>query len=67
MPGAAERLGLTAPQIRRLVTRYRESGAAGLVSSKHGMRGNRRLDDDLAQRALGIIRERVRCSPAAAG
>jgi transposase len=55
---AAERLGLTTRQIRRLVTRYRESGAAGLVSRKRGMPGNRRLDDDLAQRALAIVRER---------
>jgi transposase len=55
---AAERLGLTTRQIRRLATRYRESGAAGLVSRKRGMPGNRRLDDDLAQRALAIVRER---------
>jgi hypothetical protein len=55
---AAERLGLTTRQIRRLVTRYRDSGAAGLVSRKRGMPGNRRLDDDLAQRALAIVRER---------
>ena len=54
---AAERLGLTTRQIRRLATRYRESGAAGLVSRKRGMPGNRRLDDDLAQRALAIVRE----------
>jgi hypothetical protein len=46
---AAERLGLTTRQIRRLATRYRESGAAGLVSRKRGMPGNRRLDDELAQ------------------
>src|SRR5271156_2021054 len=55
---AAERLGLTTRQIRRLATRYRESGAAGLVSRKRGMPGNRRLDDELAQRALAIVRER---------
>jgi transposase len=58
-PGrAAERLGLTVRQIERLVIRYRESGAAGLVSRKRGRPGNRRLDDDEAQRALAIIRER---------
>ncbi|MEX3937899.1 helix-turn-helix domain-containing protein, partial [Paraburkholderia phymatum] len=44
-PGrAAERLGLTTRQVRRLVARYRESGAAGLISCKRGMPGNRRLD-----------------------
>jgi transposase len=58
-PGrAAERLGLSVRQIERLVIRYRESGAAGLVSRKRGRPGNRRLGDDEAQRALAIIRER---------
>jgi transposase len=58
-PGrAAERLGLTVRQIERLVIRYQESGAAGLASRKRGRQGNRRLDEDLAQRALAIIRER---------
>jgi transposase len=55
---AAERLGLTTRQVRRLVARYRESGAAGLISCKRGMPGNRRLDGELAQRALAIVRER---------
>ncbi|VWB91462.1 integrase [Burkholderia lata] len=58
-PGrAAERLGLTVRQVQRLVDRYRESGAAGLASRKRGRSGNRRLDEDLARRALEIIRER---------
>ncbi|MDG0027911.1 ISNCY family transposase [Trinickia sp. Y13] len=58
-PGrAAERLGLTVRQVERLVTRYRELGAAGLASRKRGRRGNRRLDENTACRALSIIRER---------
>ncbi len=58
-PGrAAERLGLTVRQIERLVIRYRESGAVGLTSRKRGRPGNRRLDEELARRALTIIRER---------
>ncbi|MFM0047911.1 helix-turn-helix domain-containing protein, partial [Paraburkholderia sediminicola] len=58
-PGrAAERLGLTVRQVERLVIRYQESGAAGLASHKRGRQGNRRLDENLAQRALAIIRER---------
>ncbi|VWB34966.1 integrase [Burkholderia lata] len=56
--GAAERLGLTVRQIERLVIRYRESGAAGLTSRKRGRPGNRRLDEELARRALTIIRDR---------
>ncbi|KDB07398.1 Integrase catalytic region [Burkholderia sp. lig30] len=58
-PGrAAERLGLTVRQVQRLVDRYRESGAAGLASRKRERPGNRRLDEDLARRALTIIRDR---------
>src|SRR5258705_8243504 len=58
-PGrAAERLGLSVRQVERLVTRYRESGAAGLASHKRGNPGNGKLDAGLAVRALSIIRER---------
>ena len=58
-PGrAAERLSLTVRQVERLVKRYRECGAAGLVSRKRGNPGNRKLDEGLARRALTIIRER---------
>lgn len=58
-PGrAAERLGLTVRQIERLVIRYRACGAAGLASRKRGRPGNRRLDTELARRALTLIRER---------
>jgi len=58
-PGrAAGRLGLTVRQIERLVIRYRESGAAGLTSRKRDRAGNRRLDEELARRALSIIRDR---------
>jgi len=55
---AADRLGLTVRQVERLLLRYRESVAAGLASRKRGRQGNRRLDENLAQRALAIIRER---------
>jgi transposase len=58
-PGrAAERLGLSVRQVERLVTRYRQSGAAGLASGRRGNPGNRKLDEGLAVRALTIIRER---------
>lgn len=55
---AAERLELTTRQIRRLAARFREHGPAGLVSGHRTKPGNRRLDDDLAARALAIIRDR---------
>ncbi|WP_409015132.1 helix-turn-helix domain-containing protein [Caballeronia sp. LZ001] len=58
-PGrAAERLRLSVRQIERLVLRYRADGALGLVSLKRARASNHRLPEGVAQRALGLIRER---------
>ena len=55
---AALRLGLTTRQVQRLVNRYRDDGAAGLVSRKRGRTGNRQLAPGLANEALALIRDR---------
>jgi transposase len=55
---AAQRLGLTTRQIRRLVARLREDGPGGLVSRRRSKPSNNRLDAVTATRALSIIRER---------
>jgi transposase len=55
---AAQRLGLTTRQIRRLVTRLREDGPGGLVSHRRAKPSNNRLDAATANRALAIIRDR---------
>lgn len=55
---AAERLGLTTRQIRRLVGRLREHGPQGLVSQRRAKPSNNRLDSTTADRALSIIRAR---------
>lgn len=55
---AAQRLGLTTRQIRRLVARLREDGPCGLVSRRRAKPSNNRLDAALANRALAIIRDR---------
>jgi transposase len=55
---AAERLQMTTRQIRRLVSRYRIEGAAGLVSRHRNRPSNRQLAPGLANLALTIIRER---------
>lgn len=58
-PGrAAERLGLTDRQIRRLVNRVRAEGPPGIVSRRRGQPGNNRLPADLAKMALNLIRNR---------
>lgn len=58
-PGrAAERLGLTDRQVRRLVERVRAEGPVGIVSRRRGKPGNNRFSDDLAKMALSLIRSR---------
>ncbi len=55
---AAERLGLTTRQIRRLVERLRKHGPEGLVSRRRSKPSNNRLDAVVADRAIAIIRDR---------
>ncbi|MBR8180762.1 ISNCY family transposase, partial [Burkholderia ambifaria] len=55
---AAERLGISRRQIERLVARYRAAGPAGLLSQRRGHASNHQLPEDLAHRALSLIRER---------
>src|SRR5450830_1394254 len=58
-PGrAAERLGLTVRQVRRLAKRFQAEGPAGLVSRRCDRPSNNRTPAEIAQLALGIIRER---------
>jgi hypothetical protein len=56
-PGrAAERLGLTTRQVRRLVRRYRQEGPVGLISRHRNRPSNNRLKYAVADRAFRIIR-----------
>jgi transposase len=55
---AAQRLGLTTRQIRRLVARLREDGPSGLISRRRSKPSNNRLDAATANRVLAIIRDR---------
>jgi methylphosphotriester-DNA--protein-cysteine methyltransferase len=54
---AAERLGLTTRQLRRLVRRYTQEGPVGLISRHRNRPSNSRLKAEVADRAFGIIRE----------
>ena len=49
---AAEHLGISDRQCRRLLARYREGGPLGMASRRCGMRGNRQLPPGLADQAL---------------
>ena len=54
---AAERMGLTTRQVRRLAMRYRVEGPVGLVSRRRKQPSNNRLEAGLEARVLKILRE----------
>jgi transposase len=55
---AAERLGLSERQVRRLCRALGQQGAAGLVSRKRGRPSNRKLPGSVRDQALALVRER---------
>jgi Winged helix-turn helix len=54
---AAERLGLTTRQVRRLAVRYRCEGPVGLISKRRNRPSNNRMDAGLEEQVLRILRE----------
>lgn len=54
---AAKQLSLCIRQIKRLVKRYREQGATGLVSGHRGKRPNNAIEASVREKALSLIRE----------
>ena len=57
---AARRLGVGVRQVKRLVRRYREFGAAGLASARRGRRSNRAFDEAFRGAVLELVRKRYR-------
>jgi transposase len=55
---AADRLGLSVRQVKRLCRAYRRHGAAGLVSRKRGRRSNRRIAARERRRVIDLVRRR---------
>lgn len=55
---AAEMLGLSVRQIKRLYSSYQRQGARGLVSQKRGKPSNHQLRAEIVQKALDLIYER---------
>jgi hypothetical protein len=53
---AADRLGLTTRQVRRLARRYAAAGPVGLISKRFNRPSNNRLDDTLADQVIKILR-----------
>lgn len=57
---AAEMLGLSVRQVKRLFRAFKTQGAKGLVSARRGKESNNRLDERVVQKALDLIYERYR-------
>lgn len=57
---AAEQLGLSTRQLKRLVKRYRWEGAAGLGSRRRGRPSNNRIAEAVRRQAVSLIEERYR-------
>lgn len=55
---AAELLGISDRQVRRIVRRVRVEGERGVIHRLRGRRGCRRISDDVRTRVLGLYRER---------
>jgi transposase len=53
---AAEILGLTVRQVRRLLRKYRGQGAEGLVSQRRGKASNNQLTVDVKQKGLDLLK-----------
>jgi transposase len=54
---AAQRLGLSSRQVRRLVALYRGHGPVGLISRRRNRRSNHRLHAELERQVVQILRE----------
>lgn len=54
---AARQSGLSVRQIKRLVRRYRDEGAAGLVSRRRGRRANNAFADGVRQAVMALVRD----------
>ncbi len=55
---AAEQLDLCPRQVRILQRRYRDAGAAGLISGHRGKRSNRAHPIAMQQSAIDLVRKR---------
>ena len=55
---AASMLGICTRQVKRLYQAYREKGAKGLVSQRRGKPSHNRLEADILQQALDLIKEK---------
>ena len=56
--GAAELLGLSVRQVRRILARYRKEGDSGLVHRLRNRRSNRKIPEKVRKRAMKRVKRR---------
>ena len=54
---ASKHLGLSLRQVRRLLAKYREQGAPGLVHGNRGLQANNRVDEDVRVKIQALAEE----------
>lgn len=52
---AAEKLGISERQMRRLIRQFKKDGAAGIVSKKRGVPSNRKIPEGVEKQAMVFI------------
>lgn len=57
---AAEMLGLSIRQIKRLYQAFKKEGAKGLISGRRGKESHNRLTEQVVQQVIGLLHERYR-------
>lgn len=54
---AAQKLGVSVRQVKRLCRRLRDGGAASLISKRRGAPSNSRIAAEVQERTLGLVRQ----------
>jgi transposase len=57
---AAELLGMSRRQVKRLIRRYRQQGAAGLVSKRRGRPSNNQLAEETRRKVLDLLKSKYK-------
>jgi transposase len=57
---AAEHLGISIRQVKRLWNKYQKQGAEGLINKSRGKPSHNQLDDELKKKVVNLILERYR-------
>jgi len=57
---AAEQLGVSERQVKRLLRRYRQQGASGLVSKRRGKPSNNQLAEGIMRKVLDLLKSKYK-------